>query len=288
MRATRHQVAYYARVSWVLRGLLLLAATLPVFARTMFHPAWWQILIAAAIGSALGQLAARYAHGRTRWAVGVVAIAVIGVSAGWLLRRGPSHEAPSRGFLAVWGRSLTWDDVHAIAGLSSVELAVPLLQRSGVQVTNDDLNWATLVVGTTTDYLPLMDAHLAAGQLFDATPFKAVVLGDTVVKQMFPGGESPIGQTLRIEGQPYPVVGVLRHRGETAQGQDLDDVVLMSTDVYRQKISRGLQKYVDGLLFVSPKSLAELDRTEAEVRSTLRIRHLLDDTAVDDFMMRRQ
>ena len=286
MRATRHRVAYYARVSWVLRGLLLLAATVPVFARTMFHPAWWQIFVAAAIGSALGQLAVRYARGRARWAVIVVAIAVIGVSAGWLFRHGPSHEATlPHGFLAISGKSLTWEDLRTIAELPSVERAVPYL-HTGETLVNEDHNWTSAIVGTTPDYFAFMDLRLAAGQMFDATPFKAVVVGETVVKQMF-GSQDPVGATVRIRNQPFEIVGVLAHRGMTAEGQDLDDVVLMSTDIYAQKIRGGLDKYVDGALLVSPRSVAELDRTEADVRSTLRIRHLLQDGAEDDFVIRR-
>ena len=82
---------------------MLLAATMPVFAATQFHPLWWQILIAAAIGSALGQLAVRATRGRriAQWVVTVVAVGILGVSAGWMFRRGVQGAAALPGGILV-------------------------------------------------------------------------------------------------------------------------------------------------------------------------------------------
>lgn len=274
-------------MTWVLRGLLLLAATVPVFAATAFHPVWWQIFIAAAIGSALGQLAVRFVRGRVRWVVVVVAVAVLGVSVGYTFRRGSRDVATfPTGMLVVKSKSLTWDDVHAIQASATVELAVPYLS-STQQVTSDDQNWNTIVAGTTPDYFTLMDWRLAAGEPLDASKFKVVLLGETVARQLF-GRSSAVGQTIRIRGVPFEVIGVLAHRGITEIGQDLDDVVLMSVETYQAKISGSVAHLVRGILFVSPKSRGELDRLEAEVRSLLHDRHLLgpgDDD--DDLMIRR-
>ena len=268
--------------------MLLLAATLPVFAATAFHPVWWQIFLAAAIGSALGQLAVRFTRGRriATWAVIVVAVAIVGVTAGWTLRRG-SHDVAAlpTGMLVVKGPTLTWDDVHAIESVPEVEFAVPYL-HSNHQVASEDQNWNTIVVGTTPDYFALVEWHLAAGEPLDASKFKVVLLGQTVARQLF-GTNNPIGGTVRIEGTPYEVIGVLSRRGMTEQGQDLDDLVVMSVETYGQKIARGLPRRVQGSLFVSPKSRGELDRLETDVRSLLHDRHLVAPGADDDVEIRR-
>jgi MacB-like periplasmic core domain len=283
------QACYASCVSWVLRAVLLLAAVMPLFAATALHPAWWQTLIAAAIGSALGQLAARFTRGRriAQAAVIVVALGLLGVTAVWTFR-GRSHDEavlPS-GFLVVKSPSLSWDDVHAIQTLvPAAEFVVPYL-HSNHQLASEDQNWNTSVVGTTPDYLALMDWHLAAGEPLDASRFKVVLLGDTVAKRLF-GAASPIGGTVRIDSMPFEVIGVLARHGSTAQGQDLDDVALISVETYMQKISGGLARRFDGLLFISPKSRDELDRLEADVRSLLHDRHLAAQGNDDDVVIRR-
>ena len=51
-----------------------------------------------------------------------------------------------------------------------------------------------------------------------------MVLGDTVVKELYGATASPGGEVLRIKGVPFTIVGVIAHQGTTPEGQDLDDV----------------------------------------------------------------
>src|SRR5690242_18730965 len=177
----------------------MLAAVTPLFAAAAFHPAWWQILLAALVGSALGQLAIRLTCGRrfAAWAVMGVAAILAGVAGAWSLVHATRHaKAPLYNFLVVRPKtaalpSLTWDDVHAIQTLiPSVELAVPYLHKA-IMLTGADSNWQTEVVGTTPDYFALRSMRIAAGDRFDAnSDAKVVVLGDTVVAQLYGAGQS--------------------------------------------------------------------------------------------------
>lgn len=273
MRATRHRVAYYARVSWVLRALVLLAAVTPLFAATAFHPVWWQIFLAAAVGSALGQLAVRFARGRiAQLAVIGVAVAVIGVTVAWSLRRGaPAANAGYR-YIAVRSAALTWDDVEAIRALPSVHVVVPYLRKS-MQTASEDQNWNTSVIGTTPDYFELMGLELVRGSGFEPEARKIVVLGETPARQLFGAHTNPVGATMRINNLPFEVVGELAHRGTAAGGEDLDDVALIPAEIFLAKIDYG-GKRLRGSIFLAPESEADIPRIEEDVRRLLRDRHL--------------
>jgi putative ABC transport system permease protein len=265
--------------------LLLLASVTPLYAATAFHPAWWQTLLAAAIGSGLGQLAVRMTPGRriAQWTIVIVAALVIAVAAAWMFRRPGAHQEPAGdGFLAV--RSVTPDDIRAIkTELASVDLAVPYLHTSQ-QLVSEDRNWNTQLVGTTPDYFDLMALHLAAGERFEPAANKVVVLGDTVVTQLYGAAQNPVGQVVRIRSVPFEVIGVLAHRGTSPQGQDLDDVAIMPLETYSAKISGSLR--FDGMLLISPTSPGELAGVAESVRSLLRERHRLAPGAEDDFAIR--
>ena len=60
-----------------------------------------------------------------------------------------------------------------------------------------------------------------------ASAAKVAVLGQTVVGQLFPNGDSPIGQTVIIKGAPFTVIGTLAAAGQSGLGQDQDDTVLI-------------------------------------------------------------
>lgn len=280
-------------MSFALRALLLLASVVPVFAATAFQPSWWQIALAAMVGSALGQVAVRATRGRriAQWSVAVVAVIVFGVGASWTLRRGAPVDDESGTTLLVvrssagGSSSLTWDDVRAIqTTIPSVELAVPYLHKA-VMLASGDQNWNTQVVGTTPDYFDLMGLHLATGDRFGTSASdKVVVLGDTVVARLYGAGKSPVGEVVRLRSLPFTIVGVLAHRGTSSGGQDLDDVALVPVEVYGAKID--VMPGFRGAVFVSARSRDELARVEAEVRSLLRDRHRLGPGDDDDFMLR--
>jgi putative ABC transport system permease protein len=279
-------------VRLALRALLLLAAVTPVFAATAFHPAWWQVLLAAAVGSALGQLAVRTTRDR-RVAQGCVAgtaVIVVAVAGAWSLRPAARHDDPAgRPFLIVRSTTggtstLTWDDVHAIqTEIATIDLAVPTLRKTA-QLISGDSNWSTQVVGTTPDYFDLWGLRLAAGERFDGSASnKVVVLGDTVVAQLYGAHTSPVGEVIRIKNIPFTVVGVLAHQGTSPLGQDLDDVALVPIGVYAATIetTRG---FGGAVLITTPRQ--DMARVETELRSLLRDRHRLTPGADDDFVIR--
>src|SRR5262249_45893409 len=112
---------------------------------------------------------------------------------------------------------------------------------------------------------------------------KVIVLGKTVVEQLFGPSADPVGQVVRAGQVPFNVIGVAAPKGQSPQGQDYDDTVLLHCTTFAAKIQGGLGKDVQGTIYV-----AGIDTTRAEtsIQSLLRERHPLSRNEDDDFSIR--
>ena len=280
-------------MAFVLRVLVMLAVVTPLFVATEFHAPWWQILVAACVGSALGHLAVRLTRDRTKtlWVAIVAAALVIGAAGAWSL----THKAPKvetvpftlvvKGNAGYSDRSsLTWADVEAIkTEVSGIRIAAPYL-RAKAQVAAEEANWNTEVIGATEDYFRIWSMHASAGELYEGSPGpdkKVAVLGSTVATQLFGPNHNAVGETIRIDQRPYTVVGVLASRGIASSGQDLDDTLIIPALVFTAKLGGGRDFH--GRMLIDPESRGDTARIETELRSVLRDRHRLAPGAEDDF-----
>jgi len=186
-------------------------------------------------------------------------------------------------------QSLTWDDMAALQNgeISSIKWVAPMLQTR-TQVASEDANWNTSVIGTTAIWFRIRSWDAAQGAVFDEdsgnSNAKIAVIGKTVATQLY-GTANPIGQTIRIGGQPYEVVGVLAAKGQGPMG-DNDDTLVIPVKTYQQKIEKGLAKYIKGQVLISMVVDDMAERTMSQVTALLRDRHKLDSTDEDDFRIR--
>src|SRR5690606_16923815 len=117
--------------------------------------------------------------------------------------------------------SLSLDDANAIAEEVEGVVAVAPSQRARTQVIANGLNWNPQVEGVTPAYLIARDWEIAAGRMFDETEERqarrVIVLGATVASELFPNVD-PLGQTVRMNGGAYEVIGVLEPKGQSGFG----------------------------------------------------------------------
>ncbi|MBS1119914.1 MAG: hypothetical protein H6Q90_2142 [Deltaproteobacteria bacterium] len=195
---------------------------------------------------------------------------------------------PSAG--AGGGASLTWDDVKALESgdVPTIKWIAPVLEARGAQIVSESANWNTFVNGTTATWFKIRGWQADEGNVFDedtgSSNAKVAVIGKTVATQLF-AGTSPVGQTIRISGQPYEVIGVLTAKGQGPRG-DNDDIVLIPIKTYQQKLEKGLAKYIRGSVLISMVNDDEVEKTIAQVTALLRDRHKLDSVDEDDFRIR--
>ena len=169
--------------------------------------------------------------------------------------------------------TLTVEDAEALAKLPNVHVASP--ERYATMTTRvGSIDYRTGIYATTPDYADSRDWELARGRFFEGTELDAyapvAVLGQTVVRNLFPDGEDPIGRYMLIRNVPLEVVGVLAPKGGTPGGGDLDDIVVvpLTTGAMRLFGKRHLS-----LLTIEVLDTRLVGRTEELVRATLLERH---------------
>ena len=194
-----------------------------------------------------------------------------------------------------WGlgsqQTLTEEDARAIAiEVPAVEVSAPTV-RGSAQTVFGNLNWSTVIQGVTPEYLDAREWGMASGRMFgpqdvDAAA-KVAVLGETVWQSLF-GGSDPIGQTIRIKKVPFTVVGVLEPKGQSAWGQDQDDLILIPLSTAKRKVlgsTRSNPRSV-GSITLRVRDAALMGEAEDQVRALLRQRHRLQTGQDDDFQVR--
>jgi len=187
------------------------------------------------------------------------------------------------------GASLTWDDLRALESeITTARWIAPVLESRSAQIVSELSNWNTGVIGTTATWFKIRSWEAAEGTVLDEdtgnSNAKVAVIGKTVATQLF-ANSSPIGQTIRISGQPYEVIGVLATKGQGPRG-DNDDTVIIPIKTYQQKLEKGLAKYIRGTVLISTLQEDQAERTISQVTGLLRDRHKLDGNEEDDFRIR--
>jgi putative ABC transport system permease protein len=187
--------------------------------------------------------------------------------------------------------TLTEDDANAIATECPAVSAVAPVVRSGAQVMYGNNNWATSIQGTTPDYLTIREASFSSGRAFTgqdvASAAKVALLGQTVVQNLFDGGD-PVDQVIRIKNVPFTVVGVLAPKGQSPGGQDQDDVILVPISTAKRGLvgsSRANARSV-GNVMVQASAPGLMGEAQRQIEVLLRQRHRLQQNQEDDFTVR--
>jgi putative ABC transport system permease protein len=188
------------------------------------------------------------------------------------------------------GATLTFADWKAIQSeLSAVRAAAPQL-RTNTTVQGDGANWTSQVYGTTPEYFEVRSWAVDVGRPLQQSDVdgatRVAVLGRTVARELFGDAERAVGQSVRIRGVPFDVVGVAAAKGQSSTGQDFDDCVFLPLRTFQTKIHGGPTQNINGTLFVAATSTADVPRAQSQIASLLRERHKLGDTTPDDFRIR--
>lgn len=187
-------------------------------------------------------------------------------------------------------QTLKTQDADAIAkGAPDVSYVSPAVQTNGQAISGAN-NWPTQLQGVNEDYFSIRDWGIASGSLFtrkDVTSSnKVCLLGQTVVINLFPNGENPIGSIIRFNKVPMKVIGVLASKGSNAFGQDQDDVIVAPFNTVQRRFL-GIT-YVQ-TIYASSTSEDTSEQATDQVSEILRKQHKLpEDGSNDDFSVRTQ
>ncbi|MBI5659989.1 MAG: ABC transporter permease [Nitrosomonadales bacterium] len=184
--------------------------------------------------------------------------------------------------------TLTIADAQAIEELPSV-LAVAPSSPGTAQLVDGPRNWSTQIIGTTPNYLAVRDWRISAGAPFTGSDVRSAtrvaLLGQTVVRNLF-GEEDPTGKTIRIKNSPYVVLGVLAAKGQSLDGRDQDDTVLVPVTTAQRKLF-GTQ-FAGTVRFISVQAASSeaMPAVEKAINELLRQRHRIREGADNDFSVR--
>ncbi|WP_300804448.1 ABC transporter permease [uncultured Duncaniella sp.] len=164
----------------------------------------------------------------------------------------------------------------------------PVVQSSGQMVAGNN-NWPSSISGVTPEYMDIRKLSVEDGEMFNEADIKSAakvcLLGKTVVSNLFPGGENPIGKVVRFGKVPFTVIGVLKSKGTNSMGMDQDDVVIAP---YTTVMKRILAVDYLGSIFASALSEEMTPMATDEITEILRTSHRLGEGDEDNFDIRSQ
>lgn len=185
-------------------------------------------------------------------------------------------------------QTLKVEDYEAMRSIPGVAAVSPSV-NSGGQLVNGNNNYPSTIYGITSDYLDIRKLKVKEGSMFTDHEIKLAskvcVLGKTVVDNLFPDGEDPVGHVIRFGKIPLTVIGVLESKGTNSMGMDQDDVVLAPYTTVMKRILA--IDYIQGM-FASAIDEGRTDRVIDDVTAMLRARHKLRADEDDDFEIRSQ
>jgi len=183
---------------------------------------------------------------------------------------------------------LTIQDSEALSDPAlapSIAASAPTVQGQAELTYAGEATGASLV-GVTEDYTKVQTVELSEGEFFNSAQVNglasAVILGTNVAEDLFKRSDGLVGETVRVAGQPFRVVGILKKEGGGAPGNSADDQILVPlTTAQVRLLPRKVKDQVD-LIYVSAIDSDSVKSAEDEIALILRDRHNLK-LEEDDF-----
>ncbi len=181
------------------------------------------------------------------------------------------------------GAKLTYDDAKAIEkNVEGIKYVAPGVQ-STYQLVMGNQNWNSQVQGTTPNIIDIRDYKITEGRMFTEKDLSArarvCVIGQTIVDNLFPEG-NPVGKIMRINKQPFQIIGVLGSKGQSSMGQDQDDLVYIPLTTAMQRMM-GITNIRN--ITIQCDNENTVDTAQADIITLLRQRHRIKEGGDDDF-----
>ncbi|MCB0118150.1 MAG: ABC transporter permease [Anaerolineales bacterium] len=184
-------------------------------------------------------------------------------------------------------RPLTMGDAEALAdpfAAPSIERVAPTVEGNGMfTFTGENANAS--ISGVTPDYATVRNLEIAEGEFINEEQLlgrmSVAVLGPELATSLFGHPDGVVGETIRIEGQPFRVIGVLVARGGGAFGSEDNSAYIPFTTAQARLIKRSARDQVD-VIYVQAVSAETVPQAVEEISSIIRQRHRTP-IGIDDF-----
>jgi putative ABC transport system permease protein len=184
--------------------------------------------------------------------------------------------------------TLTVNDARALLDLNTVAEVAPM-QPGSRQIVYGATNWNTQVYGVTPGYFTVREWAVIDGDPITDTDVRnatrVAVLGQTVLDRLF-GDEPAVGKTIRLENIPFTVAGVLDRKGQSFDGRDQDDTVLIPLTTAQRKVFGSPFPNSVRMIMVQAVSESAMAQAEEDINRLLRERRRTPEGQEPDFTVR--
>jgi putative ABC transport system permease protein len=202
-----------------------------------------------------------------------------------------SGSSSSSGSRSASGSSstLNMNDATAIGDLDDINAFAPI-SVGNAQIIYAGNNSNSAIVGTTPSYFSIRRWDVESGELFSDSDIRSAnrvaLVGKTVVENLFGDEIDPIGKTIRIKKSPFLVVGVLEGKGQSFDGRDQDDTVIVPISTAQRKLFGNQIPGSVRMIMAQAKSEKYMGVAEEAISDLVRQRHNIRENAESDFSIR--
>lgn len=198
---------------------------------------------------------------------------------------------PSRGDLTN-PKPLTIDDAEALDDsfrAPNIAAVAPVVQGSA-ELTFSDESIVSTLVGVTPSYFEVQDIPLTEGSIFNDTQISGLsssaILGANVAEELFGRTQGLVGETVRINGQPFRVLAVMKERGGS-EFASADDQVLTPLTTAQVRLLPGDNRREVDVIYASAVSSEAVNAAMEEITLIMREQHDIN-LNEDDFSVLSQ
>ena len=176
-------------------------------------------------------------------------------------------------------RPLTMNDAQALQDpyqAPDVLAVAPILQGGNISASaTNGQSTTTTVYGVTSNYFSMRAETLSEGAIFSDQEVnihaRVAVIGPDLANTLFGQKTGLTGQTLRINGQTFTIIGILQSKGGTALGSS-DNQAIIPITTARDRVIQTPGNYVS-MIYVQATSAASVTNASTEISNIMRMRH---------------
>ncbi|MBM4040154.1 MAG: FtsX-like permease family protein [Planctomycetes bacterium] len=184
--------------------------------------------------------------------------------------------------------NLTLDDARALLAVEGVRLVAPVA-RGRAQLKYYNKNTSSTVYGTSTTYFPMRGYEIQRGRTFTETEVerqaRVAILGPDTVLALF-GDADPLGETVKIKGINFRVIGVTKAKGDQGFFNPDDQATIPYTTAMKQLLGR-TRSNLDEVDMQAEEGY-DVNRVIEDATALLRRRHRIPAGMPEDFNIRSQ
>ena len=185
--------------------------------------------------------------------------------------------------------ALNINDANAVGDLEDIAAIAPI-STGNAQIIFSGNNWNTSIIGTSPSYFSIRGWNVDSGELFSDADIRSAnrvaLIGKTVAENLFGDDIDPIGKTIRIKKSPFMILGVLESKGQSFDGRDQDDTIIVPITTAQRKLFGNQIPGSVRMIMAQAKSEKYMGVAEDAINDLIRQRHNIRENAESDFSVR--